>query len=386
MSSSEQRCIGRAVGCDRPRVFPRMQRALPYCGINFVRFLAGIFRKRDAAHFHEWGPAGTFPGVVTLFPTFMTVSVNRHRAFAAAALILLGAAGACTDAKSKARADSLAVELTAATAQRDSLQTAAQSASAEKDRALNQVVEATKFADQVDAELRQVRTLTSKVSVKKSDESGKTEAADAKKDILDRLSQMRKSLAARQAQVRAMLDTLKSMRADSGATATLLADLNARMANREKEIVAFQEEVKQLRTQNAQLVAEKATLTDTVKAMDTRENKVYYVVGTKRQLLADGIVTEEGGSRGLLIVKLGKTLVPSRTFDESRFTLGDRRQVITIALPRADRPYKIVSRHDVSLIEVAKKEKDGSFRGESIKINDPAKFWATSRYLIISEK
>lgn len=316
----------------------------------------------------------------------MTVSVNRHRAFAAAALILLGAAGACTDAKSKARADSLAVELTAATGQRDSLQTAAQSASAEKDRALNQVVEATKFADQVDAELRQVRTLTSKVSVKKSDESGKTEAADAKKDILDRLSQMRKSLAARQAQVRAMLDTLKSMRADSGATATLLADLNARMANREKEIVAFQEEVKQLRTQNAQLVAEKATLTDTVKAMDTRENKVYYVVGTKRQLLADGIVTEEGGSRGLLIVKLGKTLVPSRTFDESRFTLGDRRQVITIALPRADRPYKIVSRHDVSLIEVAKKEKDGSFRGESIKINDPAKFWATSRYLIISEK
>ena len=169
-----------------------MQRVFPYCGTNCVRFLAGIFRKRDAAHFHEWVPAGTFPGVVTLFPTFMTVSVNRHRAFAAAALILLGAAGACTDAKSKARGDSLAVELTAATFQRDSLQTAAQSASAEKDRALNQVVEATKFADQVDAELRQVRTLTSKVSVKKSDESGKTEAADAKKDILDRLSQMRK--------------------------------------------------------------------------------------------------------------------------------------------------------------------------------------------------
>ncbi len=317
----------------------------------------------------------------------MTVSDIRHQSRLAVALLLGGAIlGACTDAKSKARADSLAAELASASASRDSLQTVMQSASAEKDRALNQVVEATKFADQVDAELRQVRGLTSRVTVKKSDESGKTEAADAKKDILDRLSQLRSRLAARQAQVKALLDTMKTLRTDSSATATLLADLNARLATREKEIAAFQEEVQQLRTANAQLTAEKATLTDTVKAMDTRENKVFYVVGTKRQLIADGVVTEEGGSRGLLIVKLGKTLVPSRSIDESRFTGGDRRQVLTIPLPRADRPYRIVSRHDVGLIDVAKKEKDGSFRGESIKIIDPAKFWASSRYLIVVEK
>lgn len=317
----------------------------------------------------------------------MPVHNFRSQTRLALAFIIGGAVlGACTDAASKARADSLAAELASATAARDSLQTAAQNASAEKDRALNQVVEATKFADQVDAELRQVRSLTSRVTVKKSDESGKTEAADAKKDILDRLAQMRQRLAARQAQVKALLDTLKGMRADSSATATLLADLNARLATREKEIAAFTEEVKALRTANAQLVAEKATLTDTVKAMDVRENKVFYVVGTKRQLIADGIVTEEGGSRGLLIVKLGKTLVPVRSLDESRFTGGDRRQVLTIPLPRADRPYRIVSRHDVGLIEVAKKEKDGSFRGESIKIVDPAKFWASSRYLIVVEK
>ena len=317
----------------------------------------------------------------------MPASNVRTRVWSVTALVLLASAlTACTDAKSKARADSLAAELASASAQRDSLQSVMQSASAEKDRALNQVVEATKFADQVDAELRQVRGLTSKVTVNKSDESGKTGAADAQKDILDRLAQMRRSLAARQAQVRSMMDSMKSMRADSSATATLLADLNTRLANREAEIIAFQEEVKQLRTQNAQLTAEKAVLTDTVKAMDVRENKVYYTVGTRRQLLADGVVAEEGGSRGLLIVKLGKTLVPARALDEARFTMGDRREVLTISLPRADRPYRIVSRHDVGLIEVAKREKDGSFRGESIRITDPARFWATSRFLIISEK
>ncbi len=320
-------------------------------------------------------------------PNSMHLSRLRNHSAALVASVLLGASlSACKDTKAIARADSLAAALTAANAQRDSLQGLVAGASAEKDRAMAQVVEATKFADQVDAELRQVRTLSSKVSVNKSDESGKAEAAVAQKDILDRLQQLRQRLAARQNQVKAMLDTLKSMRADSSATATLLTDLNARLVLREKEIVAFQDEVKTLRAQNQQLATEKAVLTDTVKAMDVRENKVFYVVAPRRQLLSDGVVTEEGGSRGLLIVKLGKTLVPSRTLDEAKFTRADRREVLTIPLPRSDRPYKIVSRHDVGLIEVAKREKDGSFRGESIRITDPAKFWASSRYLIVSEK
>lgn len=316
----------------------------------------------------------------------MSVLTLRSRAVSAAVLVLGAVLAGCTDTAARARADSLAVELASATAVRDSLQGMMQSTIADKDRALNQVVEATKFADQVDAELRQVRGLTSRVSVSQSDESGKTSAADAQKDILDRLAQMRQRLNARQSQIRAMLDTMKTMRTDASAAASLLSDLNARLAMRDREITAFQEEVSQLRVANATLTTEKATLTDTVKAMDTRENMVYYTIGTRRQLLADGVVTEEGGSRGLLIVKLGKTLVPARVLDESKFTRNDRREALTIALPRADRPYKIISRHDVGLIEVAKKEKDGSFRGESIRIVDPVKFWANSRFLIISEK
>lgn len=305
---------------------------------------------------------------------------------AAAVLLALGLTAGCTDQEARARNDSLAAQLSSASAQRDSLQGLVQSAAADKDRALAQVVEATQFADQVDAELRQVRSLSSRVSVSKGDESGRADAADARKDILDRLKQLRQRLAARQAQVRALLDTMKTLRSESSATGTLLADLNTRLATREREITIFQEEISQLRAQNTQLAGEKATLADTVRAMDVRENQVFYTVGARRQLLNDGVVAEEGGSRGLLIVKLGKTLVPARTLDESKFTAADRREVLTIPLPRSDRAYRIVSRHDAGLIEVAKREKDGSFRGTSIRITDPAKFWAPSRYLIMSEK
>ncbi|MBL0939185.1 MAG: hypothetical protein IBJ03_09835 [Gemmatimonadaceae bacterium] len=310
----------------------------------------------------------------------------RSRGTALALVLAAFATGACTDTASRARADSLAAALASTAAERDSLQGIVGGNTADRDRALAQVVEASKFADEVDKELRQVRGLSSKVGVNTSDESGKTEAAAAQKDILDRLKQMRQRLAARQAQVQKQLEEMKALREDSTAAATLLADLNARLSQRDKEIVAFQDEVRQLRQANETLVAEKAVLTDTVKAMDVRENMVFYTVGARRQLLADGVVTEEGGSRGLLIVKLGKTLVPARTLDEARFTRADRRETLTIPLPRNDRAYRIVSRHDVGMIEVAKKEKDGSFRGENIRITDPAKFWAVSRYLIIAEK
>lgn len=310
----------------------------------------------------------------------------RRVATAASVVSVLLAASACTDTASRERADSLATALVAASAQRDSLQGLVQGITADKERALAQVVEASRFADVIDSELRQVRGLSSKVGVHAADESGKAEAAAAQQDILDRLKQLRQRLNARQAQVDRQLADLKRMQADSSAAALLLADLNARLAQRDREIAAFQEEMQQLRATNETLTAEKAVLTDTVKAMDVRENQVFYTIGSRRQLLADGVVAEEGGSRGLLIVKLGKTLVPARTLDESRFTKADRRDILTIPLPRSDRAYRIISRHDVGLIEVAKREKDGSFRGESIRITDPAKFWASSRYLIITEK
>lgn len=343
----------------------------------------------DMAHFHGAAETGSFRRSLECslqHPSSMHRLPSRQRAIATTVVLAALSVGACTDSAAKARADSLSAALALASTERDSLQGLMQGANADKDRALVQVVEASRFADEVDAELRQVRGLTSKVAVNTSDESGKTEAAAAQKDILDRLKQMRQRLNARQSQVRALLDTLKTMRADSTAAASLLADLNARLQQRDKEIAVFQEEIRSLRTQNEQLTAEKAVLTDTVKAMDVRENRVFYTVGARRQLLNDGVVMEEGGSRGLLIVKLGKTLVPARTLDEGRFTRADRREVLTIPLPRSDRAYRIVSRHDVGLIEVAKKEKDGSFRGESLRITDPAKFWGPSRYLIIVEK
>jgi len=109
------------------------------------------------------------------------------------------------------------------------------------------------------------------------------------------------------------------------------------------------------------------------------------VVGTKDELEQKGIITEEGGARFLFVLwKSGKTLVPSRNLDPGVFTVADRRHFTELPLPESDKEYRIVSRQDTSALETPP-DHDGKITGHGVKIADPAKFWANSKYLIIVE-
>ncbi len=293
----------------------------------------------------------------------------------------------CTDNKAAAEAERLATELALATAERDSLAVIVGGADADRERAVTELAEASKFADQIDAELRQVRGLTSKVQPQAGgDETGREQAAAARDDILERLKQLRQRLNARQSELTRARDSVVALRGETSATSQLLSDLQARLQLRDREIAEFETEMRNLREANVQLVYEKSALTDTVRQVESQANRVFYTVGTKQQLLDRKLVTQEGGSRALLVVRLGRTLVPARTLDEAFFTLADKRETITIPLPRQDKSYRIVSRHDHALVEAERKDSDGSFRGASIRITNPATFWASSAYLIIVEK
>jgi DNA repair exonuclease SbcCD ATPase subunit len=319
-------------------------------------------------------------------------SLPRLRSRASFVRVALGSALAlatltgCQDRKAVAEAERLAAELAAATATRDSLAAIVGSADADKDRALTELAEASKFADQIDAELRQVRGLTSQVKPQTGDESGRAQAAAAREDILARLKTLRQRLNARTSELARTRDSIVGLRGEASTTAQLLGDLQSRLEMRDREIAAFETEVRELREANVRLTEEKVALTDTVRQVQTSANRVYYTVGTKRELLDRKLVREEGGSRLLLVTRIGETLVPSRDLDASYFTVADKRETITIPLPRADKSYRIVSRHDASLVESEQKEKDGSFRGTSVRITDPTRFWAASPYLIIVEK
>ncbi|MGH7554244.1 MAG: hypothetical protein ACREMQ_14650 [Longimicrobiales bacterium] len=167
------------------------------------------------------------------------------------------------------------------------------------------------------------------------------------------------------------------------------ANFQATIANQKETITALTQELTTLRdvnvrlsTENVTLVQERTVLADTVNAMTIRDNTVYFAIGTKDELRARGVIEEEGGSRVLFVFgKRGTTIVPARVLDPAQFTAVDKRQMLEIPLPLPDRAYRIATRQDLSALETPPDE-EGRFKG-TLRIADPDRFWATSKYLIL---
>jgi hypothetical protein len=109
----------------------------------------------------------------------------------------------------------------------------------------------------------------------------------------------------------------------------------------------------------------------TIAGMTIVMHTVYYVVGTKKELKKNGVVTNEGGFAGI-----GRTASMKENFNAACFTNGDMTQVRVIALNK--RFDKLVTSHPSDSYVVTNNKKS-----DSLIIKDAASFWSTSKYLVV---
>ena len=259
-----------------------------------------------------------------------------------------------------------------------------------KNDLLNEVMTSTQFVAAINDEMAKLKS--SKKSVKvTSGTASESEVTDVKAQRADVLKRIR-SLVARLDSSEARVETLRARAAKlSQHDATLvaqveqysrtIADLRATVERQKAEygvtIAALNSRIDTLNTTNVQLSGEKAALNDTVSALNTEKNTVYYAVGTKDDLIKAGILVEEGHKRLLLIG--GRPVAPARELDPSKFTRIDRLQDRTINLPPGD--FTIFSRQNPAYASPLVK-KDGKISG-GLRVDEPEKFWAPSRFLIL---
>ena len=159
-----------------------------------------------------------------------------------------------------------------------------------------------------------------------------------------------------------------------------------------REIVQGQQEriasllarVDTLERANAQLLAERGVLTDSVQRLVARADSVFVIAAPRQELLRLGVVVEEGGTRVPLLGRLNTVIVPARAPRDHLFAVLDRRHDVVIPLPNAGRAYRIVSSHDPALLDPAQPG-NPVVRG-TLRIGDPERFWAASRYLVLVEE
>jgi hypothetical protein len=203
-------------------------------------------------------------------------------------------------------------------------------------------------------------------------------------DLTARLKGNESRLAASQKRLKQLTsesDSLKSTLADLQAT---IDGLQATLESQKNTIATLEADLTGTKQQVATLSEEKAVLTDTVSAVTTRENTVYYIVGTRKDLKDKGIITEEGGTRFLIFTRTGEVLKPGPNLDPAAFTAVDRRNLTEIKLPDPAKEYQLVTNQNIAYSNIPLDAK-GRIKG-ALQISSPERFWGQARFLILVER
>jgi hypothetical protein len=204
-------------------------------------------------------------------------------------------------------------------------------------------------------------------------------------DLRTRLDENEKKLNSTQSRLRKLTAGNAEMTRQIAAYDSMVTSYKTLMDQQRTQIAVLTEQVGLLEHRNRMLFDENTHLTGRVSEMSTMANTVYYVLGNKKELMEKGVVSQRGGSRVLGIGwRTGETLVPGTNFADDIFNRATKDATLEIALPNPEKRYRLVSPQNVNALETIP-QKDGSFKGESIRIKDPSTFWAPSKYLILVE-
>jgi len=262
--------------------------------------------------------------------------------------------------------------------------------SAEKDSLLKQVVENAKLMSDISTELAKVKDRAKAPTAVVSPESPLATTVSYRDSLLAKVKDVTARVNASESRLRASAKRLKelggtndSMKATLASLEQSITEFKSVIDNQKTTITTMTDQINGLQTEKADLLVAKAALQDTVKQVVDKENTVFYVVGTKEELMERGVVEEEGG-KFLIFGK--KVLSPARTLDPSAFTSVDMRQVSSIPLPDSTKRYTIASRQNLSSLATTPDNKGRITGTNSIQISSPNEFWAPSRYLIVVQQ
>ena len=103
-------------------------------------------------------------------------------------------------------------------------------------------------------------------------------------------------------------------------------------------------------------------------AAENEANKVYYAIGTNKELKKNGLLEKKF---------LGTTKVMQGDFNQNYFTVADKRTLTSI--PTGSKKAKVKTNMPADSYEIVGEKNDN----KTLKITNPSKFWSLSPYLII---
>ena len=205
---------------------------------------------------------------------------------------------------------------------------------------------------------------------------------DQREFTLDRIRAITTRLKTAETQVATSERRIRRLTQKADSLDAGLTEATGRVTDLVAIVGSQRETINALTTQVEGLVTENLNLSDSVLHLTDDHNTAYFVVGTRAELLAKGVLVEDGHRSVPLVGRRG--VAPARELPLGEFTSIDRSSIREIPLPSASRKYRIVTRQNLAYLGSWVGER-GTVKG-SIAISSPESFWEPSKYLIVVEQ
>lgn len=211
---------------------------------------------------------------------------------------------------------------------------------------------------------------------------GSGDNADRREEVRQNLSNIKARLNANRALIAKLESQLKASGSENAVQVKTINQLKAHIEQQDKKIAQLESDLANARGQIEELNTQVAETQEQVKAETAAKeeaqqavvaaknevNRVYYAIGTAKELKANGLLEKKF---------LGATKVMKGDFNESYFTKADRRSLSVI--PTGSKNVKIWSNHPQGSYEIVSNT-DGT---KTVKVTNPKAFWSVTPYLII---
>ena len=195
-------------------------------------------------------------------------------------------------------------------------------------------------------------------------------------NIINAIKIMSEKLIENESMISELNNAVKLEKNKNSQFATRVTELSTEVAKSNREIYFLREELYSLNSSFEAIFNKYNEQNKKISFLNNKLNEIAYVIGTKSELLDNGVLTKSGG-----LIGLGKSRKLNSDFNTNYFTFSTKQDLKSIVL--GYKSVKLITPHPSESYKISKNTNELI---DSLLIFNVENFWKNSKFLVLEVK
>ena len=195
-------------------------------------------------------------------------------------------------------------------------------------------------------------------------------------NIINAIKIMSEKLIENESMISELNNAVKLEKNKNSQFATRVTELSTEVAKSNREIYFLREELYSLNSSFEAIFSKYNEQNKKISFLNNKLNEIAYVIGTKTELLDNGVLTKSGG-----LIGLGKSRKLNSDFNTNYFTFSTKQDLKSIVL--GYKSVKLMTPHPSESYKISKNTNELI---DSLLIFNVENFWKNSKFLVLEVK